>query len=293
MDRRLGELDTKVDRRLGARGQADERDPQAARRGRPGDRADGRAGEGAQRAAGDPASAQGPRRLRRAAAREPAARPAAGDGVRVPVRLRGRRARRRRDQGRADRPDRLQVPARQLRADAARRQRHRAPAVREGVRPRREGARRRDREQVHPAGRGHLRLRLHVPAVGGDLLRARLRQHRRAARLRAREARAARLADDVDRLPAGDRARAEGAPDRAARARGDGLLRAAAEGLRALQGGLRAGRDAPRPRAEQVPRLREAAGQVRVEARAGGRLRAGARAGRDARASPRGRRCVA
>ena len=29
--------------------------------------------------------------------------------------------------------------------------------------------------EVHPARRGHLRLRLHVPAVGGDLLRARLR----------------------------------------------------------------------------------------------------------------------
>ena len=75
------------------------------------------------------------------------ARPAAGDGVRVPVRLRGRRARRRGDQGRPDRPDRLQVPARQLRADAARRQRHRAPAVREAVRARREVARRRDLER--------------------------------------------------------------------------------------------------------------------------------------------------
>src|SRR6185503_4573243 len=45
-----------------------------------------------------------------------------------------------------------------------------------------------------------------------------------------------------------------------------------------------------RTRAEQVPRLREAARQVRVEARAGRRLRAGARAGRDARAPARGRR---
>ena len=44
-------------------------------------------------------------------------------------------------------------------------------------------ARRRDLLEVHPARRGDVRLRLHVPAVGGDLLRARVRPHRRAARV--------------------------------------------------------------------------------------------------------------
>ena len=43
----------------------------------------------------------------------------------------------------------------------------------------REGARRRDRDEVHQAGRGHLRLRLHVPAGRDRLLRDRLRRHRR------------------------------------------------------------------------------------------------------------------
>ena len=107
---------------------------------------------------------EGPRRLRRAPAREPAARPAAADGLRAPVRVRRRRARGRGDQGRPDRPDRLQVPARQLRADALGGERHRAPAVREALRARREVARRRDRVEVHPARRGHVRLRVHVPA---------------------------------------------------------------------------------------------------------------------------------
>ena len=35
--------------------------------------------------------------------------------------------------------------------------------------------------QVHPARRGDVRLRVHVPPVGGDLLRARVREDRRAA----------------------------------------------------------------------------------------------------------------
>ena len=47
--------------------------------------------------------------------------------------------------------------------------------------------------EVHPARRGDVRLRIHVPPIGGDLLRARLREDRRAARLRARQARPSRF----------------------------------------------------------------------------------------------------
>ena len=47
-----------------------------------------------------------------------------------------------------------------------------------GARARREGARRRDRDEVHQARRGHVRLRVHVPAGGDRLLRDRLRRHR-------------------------------------------------------------------------------------------------------------------
>ena len=51
---------------------------------------------------------------------------------------------------------------------------------------------------------------------GGDPLRAHLRQDRRPAHVRAREARVPRLRDDVLRLPADDRARPQGHADRAA-----------------------------------------------------------------------------
>src|SRR3954468_9825036 len=140
-----------------------------------------------------PAAALGSRRLRRAAAGEPAARPASTDGVLAAIRIFERRARRRRDQGRPHRPDRLQVPVRQLRAHGVRRERHRTAAAREVVRARREGPHRRDRVQVHPPRRGNVRLRIHVPPVGGDLLRARVREDGRAAYVRTRQARAASL----------------------------------------------------------------------------------------------------
>ena len=104
------------------------------------------------------------------------------------------------------------------------RERHRAPAAREALRARRQEPHRRDRVQVHPPRRGNVRLRVHVPPVRGDLLRARVREDRRAAHVRARQAGAPGVADDADRLPAGDRARAQGPADRAARAGGHGVL---------------------------------------------------------------------
>ena len=61
-----------------------------------------------------------------------------------------------------DHPGRLQVPARQLHPTLRRRDGRRAPASRTTVRQGREAAHRRDRGQVHPPGRGHLRLRVHV-----------------------------------------------------------------------------------------------------------------------------------
>ena len=53
------------------------------------------------------------------------------------------------------------------------------------------------------------------------------------------------------RVPADDRARAEGNPDRAARAGGHGLLRAAAEGFRSHSARTSTRRQAPRQRAER------------------------------------------
>src|SRR5205814_3000860 len=100
------------------------------------------------------------------------------------------------------------------------------------------------------------------------------------ARVRAREARTAGVADNPDGVPAGDRARAQGPPDRAARAGSHGVLRAAAEGVREVQGGLRARRHAPRPGAEEVLRVGEAPREVRDEARAGRRVTRGARSAR-------------
>ena len=103
MDRRLGELDTKVDRRLENASQTDEQDPRAPRQGGRGDDADARAREGSRAARAGPAAAQGPRRLRRAPAREPAPRPAAAFRLRDAVHVRLGRAGRR---DRARRPDR-------------------------------------------------------------------------------------------------------------------------------------------------------------------------------------------
>jgi DNA recombination protein RmuC len=67
---------------------------------------------------------------------------------------------------------------------------------------------------------------------------------------------------------------------------------AAPEGLRALQGGLHARRNPPRPGTDEVRRVREAARPLRGQARAGDRA-AGARAGDRATAAARARRRVA
>ena len=148
----------------GARVAADERDPQAARRRRPRDRAAGRAGQGSGTAPADAAPAQGARRVRRAPARQPARRPVTGRRLFAPVHLPQRRARRRRHPRGQARPGGRQVPARQLRAPRRRAGRGVTAAAREGVRARREDPHRRDRVEVHPSRRGHLRLRPHVPA---------------------------------------------------------------------------------------------------------------------------------
>ena len=98
-------------------------------------------------------------------------------------------------------------------------ERRRARALREGVRARPQGPRRRDRVEVHPTRRGHVRLRAHVPAGGVGLLRARLRQDRRAAPVRAREAGLPGLADDVHGPAPGDRARLKGSRSSSTRTR--------------------------------------------------------------------------
>ena len=91
----------------------------------------------------------------------------------------------RRTRGQA-RSRRCEGPARQLPAPGRGGRRRRARAAREGLRARREGARMRSRASTSSPCRGHLRLRVHVPALGGHLLRARLRQDRQALRVRAR-----------------------------------------------------------------------------------------------------------
>ena len=132
-------------------------------------------------------------------------------------------------------PDRLQVPARQLQPPRRGRERRRANARRAAVRARRQAAHRGDRGEVHPAGRGHVRLRLHVHPGRGGLLRARVRQDRSAARVRARATGLPRLADDLHGVPPGDRAGPARNADRAARPRGHGVRRRAAAGLRPLR----------------------------------------------------------
>ncbi len=130
MDRRLGELDTKVDRASSTR---------RSRR----TRFTGSSAKSARRRCRWPSRrkssascSRSSARPRRAAASASycskiSSRLAAADRLRAPVRLRGRRARGRGDQGRPDRPDRLELPPRQLRADARGRERPRTSAVRE------------------------------------------------------------------------------------------------------------------------------------------------------------------
>src|SRR5262249_39172612 len=62
-------------------------------------------------------------------------------------------------------------------------------------------------------------------------------------------------------------------PDRTDRTGGHGVLLRATEGLREVPGGLRAGRDAPFPRSEQVRGGGQAIRPLRDETRAGRRPR--------------------
>ena len=143
-----------------------------------------------------------------------------------------------------------------------------APAAREGFRPRREGAHRRDRGEVHPPGRRHVRLRAHVPPGRGDLLRARLGQDgRTSSRTRTSErvfpVSATTFTAYLQVIVMG----LKGLQIEQTRTRGHGVLRRAAEGLRQVPGGLRARRHAPVTGAEQVRGGGQAARPLRDEAR--------------------------
>ena len=125
----------------------------------------------------------------------------------------------------------------------------------QGVRAGREGPHRRDRREVHPARRGHVRVRVHVPARRGRLLRARLqpdRRRRQPGRPRAEAEGVPGLAEHLLHVPAHPRPGLQGPADRGARARGHGLRRRPQPRLRPLQGGLRRGRQAPGQRADEV-----------------------------------------
>ena len=228
MDRRLGELDTKVDRRLehatqqtnaihkqlGAVGQATEQLAEQAKE------------LGA--APADPAPAEGARRVRRAPARQPPRGPAA-------ARRRTRSSTSSRGGERVDAAimvDRIVPIDSKFPLDNFERM---VGSDNDIERQQFEKLFARDvKGHVDAIASKYIRpdegtydfAFMYLP-VGGDLLRARLRQDGRAARVREHQARPPRLADDADRVPAGDRARAQGPSDRAARAGGHGLLRAA------------------------------------------------------------------
>ena len=125
---------------------------------------------------------------------------------------------------------------------------------------------------------------MYIPVEGG-VLRARVRQDRGAALVRSRTPGLPGFADDVHRVPAGDRTRTARHADRGARARGDGVRRRSPARLRPFRRRLRQGRHAYRPCAVQVPRGRQAPGQVRDKARACGRG-AGRARGRDRARAP-------
>ena len=163
-DRRLSEVHEGFDRRLegstagfsqpadgGPDGDPDRRPAEQARRNRGADAPEGRRPRSPR---AGPSPAQGAGRRRRDAARQPSARHAPGGRVPPAVHVPVRRTRRRSDPGRQAPARRREVPARQLRAARERGGRRRARVAREGVRPRCEGAHRRDRREVHPPAEG-------------------------------------------------------------------------------------------------------------------------------------------
>ena len=114
--------------------------------------------------------------------------------------------------------------------------------------------------QVHPARRGHVRLRVHVPPVGGDLLRARLREAPvRCSRTRTRSA---CFPVSPTTLTAYLQVIVLGLKGLQIEQHAHEVMAYCAQlqkDFGTLQGRLRAGRHAPRSRAEQVRRRREAA----------------------------------
>ena len=100
------------------------------------------------------------------------------------------------------------------------------------------------------------------------------------------------LADDADRLPAGDHARAQGPADRAARAGGDGVLRPAPDGLRPFREDFElVGKhldNAQKKLLESEKRLERFETKLEQAADSPAELRAG----RGARAPARRRRCL-
>ena len=233
-------------------------------------------------------SAQGARRLRRDAAREPPPRPPTADRLRDAARVQERRARRRGHHGREP-ASRSTRSSRSTTSSAWSRPRTTRAATLhdEGLRPRPQGAHRLDRREVHQA---QPKEPTSSPSCTS---RSRASTTSSCAARPARcssmptSARVPRLADDVHRLPAGDRVRPQGHGVRAERARGDGVSRrphartSAASATTSRLVGKHVGNRAEPKYVEAEKRL----GTTRRQARAGvpstrrrGDRRAGARA---------------
>ena len=174
------------------------------------DRGDDRAREGPRPARAGAAPAEGARRLRRAAAREPAPRPAPADAYDDAVHVLDRRPRRRGDpRRRPARPRRLEVPARQLRADGRRRERRgaRARTRRRSRATSRATSTRSPSKYVRPREGTFDFAFMYLPGRG-DLLRARRAARPARCSQYAHEKRVFPVSrDDVHRVPAGDRDR--------------------------------------------------------------------------------------
>src|SRR5262249_32630964 len=169
----------------------------------------------------------------------------------------------------------LEVPARELPAPARGARGGPAADGAPGVRPGRPQPGGRDREEVHPAGRGDVRLRPDVHPGRERVLRGdragRGRGGRgRPSRLRALAPGCSGVAELVLRLPPGHPARPQGASHRAERAGDPGHAGWARRRPRPLPGAFRDTRQARGQRQEQVRGRGDGAGAVRGEAGEGG-----------------------